>query len=151
IIGTSRPGDPAIAALGADLDIRTDLPKYRVWRSGDLVEEPADIRRWWRDDLVAIVIGCSFSFEEALIDAGIRLRHVDQGRNVAMYRTNIACAPAGRFGGPMVVSMRPLSPANAIRAIAITSRFPSVHGAPVHLGLPHLIGIRDLAAPDYGD
>jgi len=151
VIGTSRPGDPTIAALGADLDIRTDLPRYRVWKRGELSDEPGDIQRWWRDDLVAIVIGCSFSFEEALIEAGIRLRHVERGVNVAMYRTNIACAPAGRFSGPMVVSMRPLSPADAIRAIQITSRFPSVHGAPVHLALPDLIGIRDLAKPDYGD
>ncbi len=151
VIGTSQPGDPAIPALGADLDLRTDLPRYRVWQGGELVDEPTDIRRWWRDDLVAFVLGCSFSFEEALMEAGIRLRHIERGLNVAMYRTNIACVPAGRFSGPMVVSMRPLTPTDAIRAVQITSRFPAVHGAPVHLGLPHLIGIKDLAKPDYGD
>ena len=116
--------------LGADLDIRTDLPRYRVWKSGELIDEPGDLRAWWRDDLVAFVIGCSFSFEEALVAAGIELRHFVRNLNVAMYRTNIACMPAGRFAGPLVVSMRPLPPADAIRAVEITSRFPSVHGAP---------------------
>lgn len=152
LIGMSpRPGDPSIPELGADLDIRTDLPKYRVWRNGELVDEPLDIRDVWRDDLVAFVLGCSFSFEEALIEDGIELRHQACGSNVPMYRTNIPCAPSGPFRGPMVVSMRPLKPADAIRAVQITSRFPSVHGAPVHLGLPEGIGIRDIAKPDYGD
>ena len=107
--------------------------------------------RWWRDDLVSFVIGCSFSFEEALIEAGIELRHITCGCAVPMYRTSIATVPAGPFHGPLVVSMRPLKPADAIRAIQVTTRFPSVHGAPVHIGKPELIGIADLAKPDYGD
>jgi uncharacterized protein YcsI (UPF0317 family) len=131
--------------------VRTDLPRYRVWRHGELVDEPTDITALWRDDLVSFVIGCSFSFESALLAEGLPLRHVAQGRNVAMYRTNIATAPAGPFHGPVVVSMRPMTAAHAIRAVQITSRFPAVHGAPLHLGDPALIGIRDLAAPDYGD
>lgn len=151
LIGVSAPGDPRLPELGADLDIRTDLPRYRVWRDGELVDEPYEITRYWRDDLVAFVIGCSFSFEEALIEDGIPLRHIACGTNVPMYRTSIACRPAGRFAGPLVVSMRPLKPADAIRAIQITSRFPTVHGAPVHIGKPELIGIRDLSRPDYGD
>ena len=151
VIGVSNPGDPTIPALGADLDIRTDLPRYRVWRDGEVVDEPADVRSWWRDDLVAFVIGCSFSFEEALLADGLPIRHISCGVNVPMYRTSIPTVPAGPFHGPLVVSMRPLKPADAIRAVQITSRFPSVHGAPVHLGLPELIGIRDLARPDYGD
>jgi uncharacterized protein YcsI (UPF0317 family) len=151
LIGLSEPGDPRIPSLGADLDIRTDLPRYRVWRDGELIDEPTDIRRYWHDKLVAFVIGCSFSFEEALIEEGIVLRHVDCGCNVPMYRTTIACTPAGRFAGPLVVSMRPMKPADAIRAVQITSRFPAVHGAPVHLGLPELIGVHDLSRPDYGD
>ncbi len=152
LIGMSpTPGDPAIPELGADLDIRTDIPKYRVWQNGKLVAEPADIKAHWRDDLVAFVLGCSFSFEQALLDDGIELRHMTCGSNVPMYRTNIACTPSGPFHGPMVVSMRPLTPADAIRAVQITSRFPSVHGAPVHIGLPEAIGITDLAKPDYGD
>jgi len=151
LLGVSEPGDPTLAALGTDLDLRTDLPRYRVWRDGELVEEPVDIARWWRDDLVAFVIGCSFSFEHALLAEGIPLRHVEQGRNVAMYRTSIETAPAGVFRGPTVVSMRPLTAADAIRAVQITSRLPQVHGAPLHLGDPSRIGIRDLATPDYGD
>jgi uncharacterized protein YcsI (UPF0317 family) len=151
ILAVSEPGDPAFPTLGADLDIRTDVPRYRVWRDGELVSEPSDIREVWRDDLVGFAIGCSFSFEEALIEDGIEVRHIACNANVPMYRTNVPCVPAGIFHGPLVVSMRPLKPADAIRAVQITSRFPSVHGAPVHLGLPHLIGIADIGKPDYGD
>jgi len=151
LIGTSAPGDPRVAELGADLDIRTDLPRYRVWRNGELVAEPDDITEFWRDDLVSFVIGCSFSFEQALTAEGIELRHITHGCNVPMYRTSIATSEAGPFRGPMVVSMRPLKPADAIRAVQITTRFPSVHGAPVHIGKPELIGIKDVMKPDYGD
>ncbi|MBI5257979.1 MAG: putative hydro-lyase [Burkholderiales bacterium] len=151
LLAVSEPGDPALPALGAGLDIRTDLPRYRVWRHGELAGEPTDVRALWRDDLVSFVLGCSFSFEQALVDAGLRLRHVEQGRNVAMYRTTLPTEAAGPFSGPMVVSMRPLKAADAIRATQITSRFPDVHGAPVHIGDPALIGIADLARPDYGD
>lgn len=151
IIGMTEPGDPRLPDLGADLDLRTDLPRYRVWHNGELVDEPTDILSHWRDDLVGFVIGCSFSFEEALIADGLEIRNVAQGVNVSMFRTSTPCAPAGPFAGPMVVTMRPFSPADAIRAIQITSRFPSVHGAPVHIGLPEQIGITDLSKPDYGD
>ncbi|HEX5509020.1 MAG TPA: DUF1445 domain-containing protein, partial [Pseudolabrys sp.] len=130
---------------------RTDLPHYRVWRNGELIAEPHDVREFWRDDLVSFVIGCSFSFEEALMADGIEMRHIALGRNVSMYRTSIATTEAGPFHGPMVVSMRPMTRPNAIRAIQITTRFPSVHGAPVHIGKPELIGIGDLGKPDYGD
>jgi uncharacterized protein YcsI (UPF0317 family) len=151
LIGIAEPGNPHIPALGGDLDIRTDLGRYRVWRDGALAGEPADIRDVWRDDLVAFLIGCSFSFEEPLIAANIPIRHIACGCNVPMYRTNVATQPAGRFRGPLVVSMRPLAPADAIRAIVITSRLPAVHGAPVHLGNPETIGVVDLGKPDYGD
>ena len=151
VLAVSEPGQPLLPTLGADIDIRTDVPRYRVWRRGELIDEPTDIAAHWRADLVTFVIGCSFSFEQALLDAGLSMRHIDQNRNVAMYRTNIETIAAGPFHGPMVVSMRPLRAAAAIRAIQVTSRFPDVHGAPVHLGDPSLIGIRDLALPDYGD
>jgi len=151
VIGISAPGDPRVPALGEDLDIRTDLPRYRVWRNGALVDEPADILKWWRDDLVTFAIGCSFSFEEALLEAGIELRHMTCDCTVPMYRTSVETAAAGPFHGPLVVSMRPMKPADAIRAIQITTRFPSVHGAPVHIGKPELIGIKDLGRPDWGD
>jgi len=151
LLGVAEPGSPAIPRLGADLDIRTDLPRYRVWQNGELIAEPQDLRAVWRDDLVSFVIGCSFSFEDALIEAGIPLRHIERGCNVPMYRTSLATEAAGRLHGPLVVSMRPLKPADAIRATVITSRLPAVHGAPVHIGLPEAIGIRDLDRPDYGD
>jgi uncharacterized protein YcsI (UPF0317 family) len=151
IVGVSRVGDPFIPELGFDLDIRTDLPRYRVWRNGELVNEPTDILDYWRNDLVTFVIGCSFSFEQALIAEGLRIRHIEQRCNVPMYRTNIDCAVSGPFGGPMVVSMRPFKPADAIRAIQITSRFPAVHGAPIHFGEPSQIGITNLDEPDFGD
>jgi uncharacterized protein YcsI (UPF0317 family) len=151
VLAVSEPGDPHLPALGADLDIRTDLPQYRVWRHGELIDEPRRLHHVWRADLVSFALGCSFSFEEALVEQGIELRHISRGSNVPMYRTSIACAPAGPFAGPLVVSMRPLKPADAIRAIQITSRFPAVHGAPVHIGLPSAIGIIDLDKPDYGD
>ena len=151
IIGMSEPGHPAIPALGLDIDIRTDIAKYCVFEHGVPSGETADLKTLWRADFVAFVIGCSFSFEEALIEAGIPLRHVEEGRNVAMWTTNIALQNAGPFGGNMVVSMRPMTPANAIRAIQITSRFPNVHGAPVHFGNPGAIGIADINAPDFGD
>ena len=151
LLGVSEPGDPAIPALAADLDIRTDIPRYRVWRDGEVVEEPTDIMSHWRDDLVTFVLGCSYSFEQALTEEGIPLRHVEHKVRVPMYRTNIACKPSGPFAGPMTVSMRPLKPADAIRAVQITSRYPAVHGAPIHLGHPQSIGIADIAKPDYGD
>ena len=151
LLAVSEPGQPMLSGLGADIDIRTDVPRYRVWRDGVLADQPTDISELWRNDLVTFVIGCSFSFEQALLEAGIPLRHIAQQRNVAMYRSNIPTTPAGPFNGPMVVSMRPFKALDAIRAIQITSRFPNVHGAPVHIGNPALIGLADLANPDYGD
>ena len=151
VLAVSEPGDPLLPTLGSDVDIRCDVPRYRVWKDGKLADEVSDISQLWRPDLVTFVLGCSFSFEHALIEAGINLRHVQQGKNVAMYKTNIQTTPAGPFHGPLVVSMRPMSPANAIRAVQVTARVPAVHGAPVHLGLPEMIGIADLSQPDFGD
>ncbi len=151
LLAVGSPGDFAVRSLGQGIDLRSDLPRYRVWRHGELIDEPTDVRAHWCDDLVAFVIGCSFSFEWALAEAGVPLRHQQLGRNVAMYRSSIATEAAGPFAGPLVVSMRPLKAADAIRAVQITSRFPAVHGAPVHLGDPALIGIDDLMQPHYGD
>lgn len=151
VLAVGDAGSPALPTLASDLDLRSDLPRYRVWRDGELVDQPNDVRALWRDDLVAFAIGCSFSFEWAMRAEGIPIRHLERGCNVPMYRTSIPTAGAGAFGGPMVVSMRPLVAADAIRAVQITSRFSAVHGAPVHLGDPALIGIADLARPDYGD
>lgn len=151
LIGLGEPGDPRLPELGEDIDISTDVPMYRVFRDGVAVEDVPDIRHLWQDDFVAFVLGCSFSFEEALIQAGLPMRHIEQGTEVPMFRTNIETRPAGRYHGPTVVSMRPLTPAHAIRAIQITSRFPNVHGAPIHFGDPAAIGIADVHKPDFGE
>ena len=151
LIGVSEPGDPRLPDLGQDLDIRSDVPRYRVFRDGEMKGDVTDVRDLWTEDMVAFAVGCSFSFEEALIEAGIPLRYVAEGKNVAMYLTNIETEPAGPFRGPMAVSMRPLTPANAERAVKITSRFPRAHGAPVHIGDPRAIGITDIGRPFAGD
>ena len=150
IASAASPGDPSLPPLG-DIDIRTDVPSYRVFRDGRLDCERTDITDLWCDDLVTFALGCSFSFEEALTADGLDVRNVTEGVNVPMYRTSIPCTAAGPFAGNMVVSMRPFRAADAIRPIQICPRFPSVHGAPVHLGDPRQIGIGDLARPDYGD
>ncbi len=145
--------EPGVVApsVAPDADIRTDLPGYRLYRSGRLAEEPASIAGLWQEDFVTFLIGCSFSFEAALIEAGIRLRHIEENLNVAMYRTNVPCRAAGRFAGPLVVSMRPIPSAQVALAVEISARFPNAHGAPVHIGHPELLGITDIARPDYGD
>jgi uncharacterized protein YcsI (UPF0317 family) len=144
------PGDPRLPALG-DIDIRSDVPRYRVFRDGVAVDECEDIQALWRDDLVVFALGCSFSFEEALLADGLDVRNVSEGVNVPMYRTSLPCVSAGAFAGNLVVSMRPFLAADAIRAVQICTRFPSVHGAPVHLGDPARIGIDALETPDFGD
>ena len=141
--------EPRLVAPGADL--RTDLPRYRVYRNGELIDEPADLARWWRADLVGFLLGCSFTFESALLQAGVPVRHIEQNCNVPMFRTGIACRPAGVFHGPMVVSMRPLTPAQAITATRVCGRFPRAHGVPIHFGDPAAIGIKDVHKPDFGD
>jgi uncharacterized protein YcsI (UPF0317 family) len=150
-LAVGRPGRPELPSLGEDIDIRFDVPRYRVFDNGREIAAPTDIADYWRDDLVAFVLGCSFSFEWPLLDAGLRLKHREAGTVVPMYRTNIATAPTERLHGPLVVSMRPFRPADAIRAVQISARYPSVHGAPVHIGLPEMIGIADLDRPDFGD
>jgi uncharacterized protein YcsI (UPF0317 family) len=150
LLAVSAVGDPRLPTLG-DIDIRTDIPMYTVYRDGALEEEMHDISPLWRDDLVTFVLGCSYSFEEPLLEEGIPMRHIELGRIVPMYRTSIETTPAGRFGGSLVVSMRPMKPADAIRAVQVTSRFPAVHGAPVHLADPGQIGVADLNRPDWGD
>jgi uncharacterized protein YcsI (UPF0317 family) len=150
LIGMGAPGDPMLPGLG-DIDIRTDVPRYRVFRDGVLVDEPPDILSYWSDDLVTFVLGCSNSADQPLVAEGIALQHVERNTTLPMYRSSIPCTPSGRFVSSMVVSMRPLAPADAIRAVQITSRFPNVHGAPVHIGLPEAIGIADLMRPDFGD
>jgi uncharacterized protein YcsI (UPF0317 family) len=151
LLDVTEPGaaEPGLVAPGAD--VRTDVPRYRVYRHGELAGEPSDLLALWREDMVGFLLGCSFTFENALLQAGLPVRHLEMGCNVPMYRTNLACRPAGVFRGPMTVSMRPLTPAQAVRAVEVCSRFPRAHGAPVHLGDPAAIGIHDLTRPDFGD
>jgi uncharacterized protein YcsI (UPF0317 family) len=137
--------------LAADADLRTDVPRYRVWENGRLVDEPADVAGVWRDDLVTFLIGCSFSFETALTQSGVPLRHVAQGRNVAMYKTGRPCRPGGRLQGPVVVSMRQIPARLVETATRVTALMPAVHGSPLHVGDPAALGIEDLARPDFGD
>jgi uncharacterized protein YcsI (UPF0317 family) len=151
LLAVGEPGDPSLSMLGHDIDIRTDVPRYRIFRSGHLEGEPFDISDLWQGDFVSFILGCSFTFDWALQTAGLEVRHVSLGRNVPMYRTNLPVVPAGPFHGVLVVTMRPFRPADAIRAVQISSRFPSVHGAPVHLCFPHAIGVEDLAHPEFGD
>jgi uncharacterized protein YcsI (UPF0317 family) len=151
LVGVSDTGDPIMRTLGEDIDIRTDIPSYNIYRDGVIDASVSDISEFWADDSVAFVLGCSFSFEEALMQARIPMRHMEINRVVPMYKTSIQLVRAGPFGGGTVVSMRPMSMEEAIRASAITARFPHTHGMPVHIGDPAVIGIKDLDAPDWGD
>ena len=151
LIEVTDPGSPEPAGVAPGADLRTDLPKYRLYRDGRLEAEVTEITEHWRDDLVGFLLGCSFTFERALLDAGVPLRHIEQGTNVAMWRTSLACRPAGRFHGPMVVSMRPIPAPLVPRAVTVTARYPMAHGAPLHIGDPAAIGIQDLTRPEWGD
>ncbi len=148
VTDTGSP-EPRLSAPGADL--RTDVPKYRIYRDGHFAQEVTDLRDAWTPDLVAFLLGCSFTFESALLQAGIPVRHIEEGKNVSMFTTSIPCTPAGSFCGPLVVTMRPIPPPLVPRAVQISGRFPAVHGAPVHVGDPGALGIRDLGRPDFGD
>ena len=151
LLERTAPGDPHPMKVAPGADLRTDLPLYRVYREGKLVEESEDIVSLWQEDFVAFLLGCSFSAEHALIEHGIRLRHLEQRKNVAMYRTSIPCTPTPRMHGSLVVSMRPIEKALVDRVAEITGRYPLAHGAPVHIGDPAALGIADIAHPEWGD
>lgn len=144
-------GTPETHDMGEGGNIVTDIPRYRVYENGVFTKELTDASEYWKDGYVGFLIGCSFSFEEALMEAEIEVRHIAQGRNVPMYKTNIPTVKAGPFEGPMVCSMRPMTPENAKKAYEITVKMPNVHGAPVHMGDASEIGIADIMDPDYGD
>jgi uncharacterized protein YcsI (UPF0317 family) len=151
LLEVTDTGSPRPTTLAPDADLRTDLPRYRVLREGELIDEPTDVTRYWRDDLVGFLLGCSFTFEWALAAAGLPLAHQAQGVNVPMYVTNRRCVSAGSFQGPMVVSMRAFAPPDIPHAVEISGRFPAMHGGPVHIGDPAALGIADLGTPDFGD
>ncbi|MFC4535237.1 putative hydro-lyase [Sphaerisporangium dianthi] len=149
VLDVTEPGE--VTASIFDGDLRTDLPAYRVYENGEQVAEVSDVVAYWREDLVCFLIGCSFTFETALLEAGVPVRHLETGTNVPMYRTNRDCRPAGALSGPMVVSMRPVPAHLVATAVRVTSRYPAVHGAPVHIGDPGALGVSDLDRPDFGE
>lgn len=151
LLGVGEAGEVGMPQLASELDIRTDVSGYRVWREGLVSEDVESLRDLWRDDFVTFAIGCSFSFEQALLAHGVSVRNVEQEVNVSMFITNIPTEASGPFSGPVVVTMRPMRADQAIRAVQITARYPKVHGAPIHFGDPSLIGIGDLANPDFGE
>lgn len=145
-VGSSEP-----KGVGVGADLRYDIGKYRIYKKGVLVEEVLNLEKYWTKDMVAFLLGCSFSFETAMLKSGIPVRHIEEACNVPMFITNIECKSAGIFSGPTVVSMRPIPEAMIVRAVQVTSRFPAVHGAPLHIGSPSSIGIKDVTKPDFGD
>ena len=151
VVGVSDSGDPFLPTLGSDIDIRSDVSKYRVFKDGALTDEVDDINALWADDFVTVALGCSFTFENALARNGIPVRHMETGRNVPMYRSNIELMPAGPFAGKMVVTMRPIPAHQVDQAREISARYPQAHGAPIGIGDPANIGIGDLSQPDWGD
>lgn len=151
VLDVTEPGSSIPRLAAPEADLKSDLPQYRIWEHGVLQEEVTDISTYWRDDLVAFLLGCSFTFEAALLGAGIPVRHIEENRNVPMYITDVPCVPAGVFHGPVVVSMRPVPPEQVVRSVQVTSRYPAVHGAPIHVGDPAQIGIADINKPDLGD
>ena len=146
-----EPGKYRTEFLSTVADIRTDVPRYNIYRKGKVGATVKEIRKYWRADFVTFLLGCSFSFEEALLRSKIPIRYIEEKKNVSMYITRIPCRPAGVFHGPLVVTMRPIPSDKVTRAVQITSRYASVHGAPVHIGDPSAIGIRNLKKPDFGD
>lgn len=151
IVGMGEAGQPYIKTLGAGIDIRSDIPRYRLFKDGVCVEEVTDITHYWQDDLVTVALGCSFTFENALMDAGIAIKHIDLDQTVPMFRSNIALDPVGSFHGEMVVTMRPIPDDRIDDAYAISGKYPQAHGAPIGHGNPENFGIVDLQKPDWGD
>lgn len=144
-------GSRFLKKIAPGADIAKDIPKYRIYKNGELVRECTDVEEYWRDDLVSFLIGCSFSFESELIEVGIEMRHNTMGCNVPMYLTDIPCEDAGVFHGNMVVSMRPIPYSQVVKAVTVTAAIPRVHGSPVHIGNPAEIGIKDIDRPEFGD
>ena len=151
LLDVTEPGQAEARITAPGSDLRTDLPRYRVWEKGKLIDEPIEVKKYWNRDMVGFLLGCSFTFEGALLKRGVPVRHIEEGRNVPMYITNIQCQKAGSLEGPMVVSMRPIPSELVTKAVLTTAKFPSVHGSPVHIGDPGKIGIKDMGRPDFGE
>ena len=151
LLEVSDVGSPILKRVADGADVRTDLPRYRIFERGMLIDEPTSIVQLWKDDSIAFLLGCSFTFEQAMLAHGLPVRHIEEGKNVPMYRTTLDCEPAGRFAGKMVVSMRPLPSKDVVRTVEVTGRYHKAHGAPIHIGQPEAIGIIDIKKPDFGD
>ncbi len=151
VLEVSEEGDRFLRRIAPEADIAADIPRYRIYENGVLTGEYTNVERFWRSDLVSFLIGCSFSFESELLEAGIEVRQISLGCNVPMYLTNIECEPAGIFSGKMVVSMRPVPYEQIVKAVTVTGQMPRVHGTPIHIGDPKVIGIEDISKPDFGD
>lgn len=151
VLEVSDVGSRELHYIASDVDIARDIPKYRIYRKGELAGEYTSVEEFWQDDFVSFLIGCSFSFESGLLEVGVPVRQIEEGRNVPMFRTNIPCTPAGIFKGNMVVSMRPMPYDQVVKAVLVTGEMPRVHGAPIHIGDPSVIGISDIHKPDFGD
>lgn len=151
ILEVSQAGDRLLRKIAPGADIATEIPRYRIYENGVMTGEYTNVESFWREDLVSFLIGCSFSFESELLEAGIEVRHISMSCNVPMYITNIECEPAGIFSGKMVVSMRPIPYGQLVKAVTVTEQMPKVHGTPIHIGDPSVIGIRDVNRPDFGD
>jgi uncharacterized protein YcsI (UPF0317 family) len=151
VLEVTDAGSPVPSVLAPEADLRTDVPRYRVYEGGELADEPTDITSYWRDDFVSFLLGCSFTFERALLDAGLSLAHLDQDKNIPMYVTGRECVPSGPFSGPMVVSMRPYRADEIPLAVSVSGRYPTMHGSPVHVGDPESLGVRDMREPEFGE
>ena len=149
VLEVSDVGSRELHYIASDVDIARDIPKYRIYRKGELAGEYTSVEEFWQDDFVSFLIGCSFSFESGLLEVGVPVRQIEEGRNVPMFRTNIPCTPAGIFKGNMVVSMRPMPYDQVVKAVLVTGEMPRVHGAPIHIGDPSVIGISDIHKPDF--
>jgi len=150
VIGVSKAGDVSIPELCDDLDIRVDVPEYCIFQNGELKGSVPHIKGYWNENMVSIVLGCSFSFEDALIQAGLNVRNIDMGVNVSMFETNVATQATENFSGNMVVSMRPYKQSQIEQVVETTEPFTMAHGAPVHIGNPEGIGVTELNNPQYG-
>jgi uncharacterized protein YcsI (UPF0317 family) len=151
VLEVTDAGSATPSVMAPKADLRTDVPRYRIFENGELVEELTDLTPHWRNDLISFLLGCSFTFETALLSAGLSLAHLDQGRNVPMYVTGRECVPSGPFAGPMVVSMRPYRAEEIPLAVTVSGRYPTMHGAPIHVGDPDSLGIKDIDEPEFGD
>lgn len=151
LLDVCEPGDPVPRHAAPDADLRTDVGEYLVLRDGQIMDRVRTLEPIWRSDHVAFLTGCNLSIDRVMLDSGIPFPHlVDEQAFPAQFRSSISCSTAGRFHGPLVVSLRPVPDALVIPLVELTSRYRQSHGAPIHVGDPAVIGIHDLERVDWG-